>query len=41
MGHGPSSLIGETLTALKVPDQEQQDLASLIVPLEKDIVEKP
>ena len=34
-------LIGKTLKALKVPDQESQDLASLIMPLEKDIVEKP
>jgi hemoglobin len=34
-------LMGETLAALKVPAQESQDLASLIVPLEKDIVEKP
>ena len=34
-------LIGETLTALKVPEKEQKDLAALIVPLEKDIVEKP
>ena len=33
-------LFGETLTALKVPAEESQELASLIVPLEKDIVEK-
>jgi hemoglobin len=35
------ALIGETLTALKVPAEETQDLASLLVPLEKDIVDKP
>lgn len=34
-------LIGETLTALKVPAAESQELATLLVPLEKDIVEKP
>jgi hemoglobin len=34
-------LIGETMTALKIPEKEQQELASLVVPLEKDIVEKP
>lgn len=34
-------LIGETLKALKVPDKESQDLATLVIPLEKDIVEKP
>ena len=33
------ALIGETLTALKVPAEESQELASLLVPLEKDIVE--
>jgi hemoglobin len=35
------ALFGETLTALHVPDAEGQELASLIVPLEADIVEKP
>jgi hemoglobin len=35
------ALFGETLTALKVPEAEGQELASLIVPLEPDIVEKP
>lgn len=35
------ALMGETLTALKVPAEESQHLASLLVPLEKDIVEKP
>jgi hemoglobin len=35
------ALFGETLAALKVPDQERQDLATLIVPLEAEIVEKP
>jgi hypothetical protein len=34
-------LIGETMTALKIPEKEQQELASLVVPFEKDIVEKP
>lgn len=34
-------LMGETLAALKVPAQESEDLAGLIVPLEKDIVTKP
>jgi hemoglobin len=34
-------LFGETLTALKVPAEESQELATLIVPFEKDIVEKP
>ena len=33
------ALIGETLTALKVPAEESQELASMLVPLEKDIVE--
>jgi hemoglobin len=33
------ALIGETLTALKVPVEESQELASMLVPLEKDIVE--
>ena len=31
----------ETMKALKVPEAEQKDLAALILPLEKDIVEKP
>ena len=35
------ALLGESLTALNVPAQETQDLASLLVPLEADIVEKP
>jgi hemoglobin len=35
------ALFGESLTALKVPAQEAQDLSTLIVPLESDIVEKP
>lgn len=34
------ALIGETLTALKVPAAESQELASMLVPLETDIVEK-
>jgi hemoglobin len=34
-------LFGATLAALNVPEQERQDLAALIGPLEKDIVEKP
>jgi hypothetical protein len=34
-------LFGATLAALNVPEQEQEDLAALIAPLEKDIVEKP
>ncbi len=33
--------LGETLAALNVPQEEQQDLAALLGPLEKDIVEKP
>ena len=33
-------LFGATLTNLKVPAEEGQELASLIVPLEADIVEK-
>lgn len=32
---------GETMKAFNVPEQEQKDLAALILPLEKDIVEKP
>ena len=31
----------ETMKALKVPEAEQKDLAALILPLEKDILEKP
>ena len=30
-----------TLNKLKVPEQEQKDLAALVLPLEKDIVDKP
>ena len=30
----------EVLTKLKVPEKEQKDLAALLVPLEKDIVQK-
>lgn len=33
------ALFGESLTAFNVPDAESQELASLIVPLEADIVE--
>jgi len=33
-------IFGEVLNKLKVPDKEQQDLAALLGPLEKDIVEK-
>ena len=33
------ALVGETLSALKVPAEESQELASMLVPLEKDIVE--
>ncbi|MGH6926408.1 MAG: group I truncated hemoglobin [Propylenella sp.] len=33
-------LFGETLKALNVPEAESQELAGLITPLEKDIVEK-
>jgi hemoglobin len=33
------ALIGATLAALKVPAEESQELASMLVPLEKDIVE--
>jgi hemoglobin len=32
-------LFGQTLTKFKVPEQEQKDLAALIVPLEKQIVD--
>ena len=34
-------LFTDTLTKFKVPEQEQKDLAALVLPLEKDIVEKP
>jgi hemoglobin len=34
------AVFGETLTALRVPAAEAQELASLIVPLETDVVEK-
>ena len=33
-------IFGEVLTKLKVPEKEQKDLAGLLGPLEKDIVEK-
>ena len=33
-------IFGEVLNKLKVPDKEQQELAALLIPLEKDIVEK-
>ena len=32
-------LFGETLAKFKVPEQEQKDLAALVVPLEKQIVD--
>ena len=35
------ALFGETLTGLRVPAEESQELATLIVPFEKDIVEEP
>jgi hemoglobin len=34
-------LFGATLAALNVPEKEQADLAALILPLEKNIVEQP
>jgi hemoglobin len=34
-------VFGESLKALNVPEAEGQELAGLITPLEKDIVEKP
>ena len=34
------ALLGESMSALRVPAQEAQDLATLIVPLESDIVEQ-
>ncbi len=33
-------LFTDTLSKFKVPEQEQKDLAALVLPLEKDIVEK-
>jgi len=33
-------IFGEVLSKFKVPDKEQQELAALLIPLEKDIVEK-
>jgi hemoglobin len=33
-------LFGQSMTALRIPGQEAQDLATLIVPLEADIVEQ-
>jgi len=33
-------IFGEVLNKFKVPDKEQQELAALLVPLERDIVEK-
>lgn len=33
-------LFTDTLKKFKVPEQEQKDLAALVLPLEKDIVEK-
>ena len=35
------ALFVATLNKLKVPAQEQKDLAALVLPLEKDIVDKP
>lgn len=34
------ALFGESMTKLRVPAQEAQDLATLIVPLESDVVEQ-
>jgi hypothetical protein len=34
-------LVGETLAKFKVPEQEQKDLAALVLRLEKDIGERP
>jgi len=34
-------LFTDTLNKFKVPEQEQKDLAAIVIPLEKDIVEKP
>jgi len=33
-------IFGEVLNKFKVPDKEQQEIAALLTPLEKDIVEK-
>jgi hemoglobin len=33
-------IFGEVLNKFKVPDQEQKELAALLAPLEKDIVDK-
>ncbi|HEY1745295.1 MAG TPA: group 1 truncated hemoglobin [Xanthobacteraceae bacterium] len=33
-------IFGEVLNKFKVPDKEQQELAALLVPLEKDVVDK-
>jgi hemoglobin len=33
-------IFGEVLNKFKVPEKEQQELAALLVPLERDIVEK-
>lgn len=35
------SLFGETMKAKHVPEKEQKDMAAVVGPLEKDIVEKP
>ena len=35
------TLFVDTLNKFKVPAQEQKDLAALVLPLEKDIVDKP
>jgi hemoglobin len=35
------TLLVDTLNKFKVAEQEQKDLAALVLPLEKDIVEKP
>jgi len=34
------AIFGEVLNKFKVPEKEQKDLAALLAPLEKDIVEK-
>lgn len=34
------AIFGEVLSKFKVPEKEQKDLAALLAPLEKDIVEK-
>jgi hemoglobin len=33
-------IFGEVLNKFKVPDKEQQELAALLLPLEKDVVDK-